>query len=86
MSKPRTRRGKPVDPLDTLPIFKGGLTPAGVVAALVFRCGLCNELGVDEAGELCADCAAGVLTRRVSRTTKTTTPRTTKPRARRAVT
>ena len=50
---------------DTLALFAPG----------VFRCRLCNDLAVDEPGELCTSCASVVLTK----------PKPTRrPRARRA--
>ena len=75
MSKSRSRGPAPADPLDTLPIFTviAG-TPTG------FGCAVCGEHVVDEPGELCADCATGVLTDRIDPITCTT-----KPRGRRAV-
>lgn len=61
---------KRFDPMGTLPMFDTATTPEGrVVAAGRFRCGLCNTMGVDEAGELCPGCAERVLT------TKPKTPR-----------
>ncbi|HEY9409635.1 MAG TPA: hypothetical protein VIP77_08660 [Jiangellaceae bacterium] len=75
MSKSRSRGPAPADPLDTLPIFT-------VIAGTPtdFGCLLCAEPTVDEPGELCQDCAGGVLTDRVDRMTGIT-----KRRGRRAV-
>ncbi|NEE02068.1 hypothetical protein [Phytoactinopolyspora halotolerans] len=51
-------------PLETEPLFEGGVRARGVVAALRFRCGMCNHLVVDEPGAVCEDCRSPVTSRR----------------------
>lgn len=85
MYQPRTLPVRPVDPLGTLPMFVLDEEHRQ------FRCGLCNELVVDEPGELCAPCAEGVLTTKPTRPARSrkaaprkTATRTTTTRARRS--
>ncbi|NED95850.1 hypothetical protein G1H11_11060 [Phytoactinopolyspora alkaliphila] len=51
------------DPAMPEPLFQGGLRGHGVVAAVRFRCGVCNELVVSEPGQACDACTAPVKTR-----------------------
>lgn len=70
---------KRIDPMGTEPLFDSAIRDDEFVVAALFHCGLCNDLTVDEPGELCAPCAEKVLT---------TKPRTTRARrtaARKAV-
>ena len=78
MTNPTTRPC-PDGPFGTVALFDLG---AGAdLARYRFYCALCATNGVDEAGELCADCADAVLTDRINPATKTTKPTRTRRRA-----
>jgi hypothetical protein len=63
------------DPLETEPLFQGGLRGRAVVAAMRFRCGVCNALVVDEPGQVCGACAAPAKPRTTTAGTRSTARR-----------